>query len=51
LPARSGVGIFTGLGAVALRSLIGVLNNAMFNGAFKIAYDANVLEGPSRFEN
>ena len=46
-----GVGIFTGVGAVALRSLIGLIHNAMFNGVFKIAYDANILEGPSRFGN
>jgi chloride channel protein, CIC family len=46
-----GVGILTGVGAVALRSLIGLIHNAMFNGVFKIAYDANILEGPSRFGN
>ena len=46
-----GVGIFTGVGAVALRSLIGLIHNLMFNGVFKIAYDANILEGPSRFGN
>src|SRR5271169_6967060 len=44
-----GVGIMTGVGAVALRSLIGLIHNAIFNGVFKIAYDANILEGPSRF--
>ncbi len=46
-----GVGIMTGVGAVALRSLIGLIHNAMFNGIFKVAYDANILEGPSRFGN
>src|SRR5271169_2060680 len=46
-----GVGIMTGVGAVALRSLIGLIHNAMFDGVFKIAYDANILEGPSRFGN
>ncbi len=46
-----GIGIMTGVGAVALRSLIGLIHNAMFNGVFKIAYDANILEGPSRFGN
>ncbi len=46
-----GVGIMTGVGAVALRSLIGLIHNAMFNGVLKIAYDANFLEGPSRFGN
>jgi hypothetical protein len=28
-----GVGIFTGVGAVALRSLIGLIHNAMFDAA------------------
>ena len=46
-----GVGIFTGIGAVALRALIGLIHNAMFNGVFRIAYNANILEGPSRFGN
>src|SRR5271155_2710956 len=46
-----GVGIFTGIGAVALRSLIGLIHNLMFNGVFQIAYDANILEGPSRWGN
>ena len=46
-----GVGIMTGVGAVALRALIGLIHNAMFNGVFRIAYDANILEGPSRFGN
>jgi len=46
-----GVGIFTGVGAVVLRSLIGLIHNAMFTGVLKIAYDANILEGPSRWGN
>ena len=46
-----GVGVMTGIGAVALRSLIGLIHNLMFNGVFKIAYDANILEGASRFGN
>jgi len=46
-----GVGIFTGIGAVVLRSLIGLIHNAMFNGVLRIAYDANILEGPSRWGN
>jgi chloride channel protein, CIC family len=46
-----GVGIMTGVGAVALRSLIGLIHNAMYNGVLKVAYDANILEGPSRFGN
>jgi chloride channel protein, CIC family len=46
-----GVGIMTGVGAVALRGLIGLIHNAMINGLFKIPYDANLLEGPSRWGN
>jgi len=46
-----GVGIMTGIGAVILRSLIGLIHNLMFNGVFRIAYDANILEGPSRWGN
>src|SRR4029077_19446873 len=42
-----GVGVLTGIGAVALRALIGLIHNVMINGVFKIAYDANILEGPS----
>ncbi len=43
------VGIMTGVGAVALRALIGLVHNVFYNGAFSIWYDANVSEGPSRF--
>ncbi len=46
-----GVGIMTGVGAVALRMLIGLIHNAMINGVLKIPYDANILEGPSRWGN
>ena len=46
-----GVGIMTGIGAVALRALIGLIHNVMINGVFKVAYDANFLEGPSRWGN
>ena len=46
-----GVGLLTGLGAVALRALIGLIHNIMYNGQFELFYDANVLEGPSRFGN
>lgn len=42
-----GVGVLTGVGAVALRMLIGLIHNAAFYGALNIRYDANVLEGPS----
>lgn len=44
-----GVGVMTGCGAVALRALIGVFHNAFYNGTLSVQYDANVLEGPSRF--
>lgn len=43
------VGVMTGCGAVALRALIGLFHNALYNGTFSIWYDANVSEGPSRF--
>ena len=43
------VGIMTGCGAVALRTLIGFFHNALFNGTFSFLYDANVSEGPSAF--
>src|SRR5271155_2797829 len=46
-----GVGIMTGIGAVALRSLIGLIHNFIINGVFKVAYDANILEGASRWGN
>jgi chloride channel protein, CIC family len=46
-----GIGIMTGIGAVILRSLIGLIHNLMFNGVFRIGYDANILEGPSRWGN
>ena len=43
------VGVMTGVGAVALRALIGLIHNVCYNGAFAFRYDANLLEGPSRF--
>ncbi|MET4492848.1 chloride channel protein [Bradyrhizobium sp. LA7.1] len=43
------VGVMTGCGAVALRTLIGLFHNAFYNGTFSIWYDANVSDGPSRF--
>jgi CIC family chloride channel protein len=46
-----GVGLLTGVGAVFLRSLIGLIHNIMYNGVLKLAYDANILEAPSRFGN
>lgn len=45
------VGVMTGFGAVALRSLIGFFHNLLYNGTFSIWYDANISEGPSRFGN
>lgn len=45
------VGVMTGLGAVALRLLIGLFHNLFYNGTFSIWYDANISEGPSRFGN
>jgi CIC family chloride channel protein len=45
------VGITTGLGAVALRTLIGLFHNLFYNGTFSLWYDANISEGPSRFGN
>jgi CIC family chloride channel protein len=45
------VGVMTGLGAVALRWLIGFFHNVFYNGTFSIWYDANISEGPSRFGN
>ena len=44
-----GIGILTGVGAVALRMLIGFFHNVLYNGTFSIWYDANVTEAPSRF--
>ena len=45
------VGIVTGVGAVALRALIALFHNASYLGVFSFRYDANILEGPSRFGN
>jgi CIC family chloride channel protein len=45
------VGVMTGCGAVALRALIGLFHNVLYNGTFSIWYDANISEGPSRFGN
>src|SRR5580698_9537412 len=45
------VGVMTGFGAVALRTLIGLFHNLFYNGTFSIWYDANISEGPSRFGN
>jgi chloride channel protein, CIC family len=44
-----GIGLLTGVGAVALRSLIAVFHNLLYNGTVSIWYNANISEGPSRF--
>ena len=46
-----GVGVLTGVGAVFLRGLIGLIHNVMINGVWSFVYDANILEGPSRWGN
>ena len=43
------VGVATGLGAVFLRDLIGLVHNLFYNGVLSYHYDANLLEAPSRF--
>ena len=43
------VGIVTGVGAAALRALIALIHNASYLGVFSFRYDANLLEGPSRW--
>lgn len=43
------IGVMTGVGAVALRGLIGLIHNVFYNGVFSFRYNANILEGPSRF--
>lgn len=41
-----GVGLFTGLGAVAFRALVSLIHNIFFLGEFSISYDANELTAP-----
>jgi CIC family chloride channel protein len=43
------IGVATGVGAWALRALIGLIHNLAYYGRFNHVYDANVLEGLSRF--
>jgi chloride channel protein, CIC family len=43
------IGIMTGVGAVALRALIGLIHNVFYNGVLSFRYNANLLEGVSRF--
>jgi len=42
-----GVGVVTGVGAVAFRALIALIHNASYFGRLSAAYDANVLEPAS----
>ncbi len=42
-----GLGVFTGLGAVLFRVLIGFIHNLLFAGHAVAHYDANVFTGPS----
>lgn len=42
-----GLGMFTGLGAVAFRALIGLIHNMAFLGRFVALYDANHFTPPS----
>jgi len=41
-----GVGLFTGLGAVAFRALVSLVHNLFFLGEFSIEYDSNQLTEP-----
>jgi CIC family chloride channel protein len=43
------IGLATGVGAYALRALIGLIHNLFFYGRLSINYDANILEGLSPF--
>jgi CIC family chloride channel protein len=42
-----GLGVVTGLGAVAFRDLIGLIHNLLFTGHALIHYDANVFTAPA----
>jgi CIC family chloride channel protein len=42
-----GLGVFTGLGAVLFRVLIGFIHNLLFVGHAVVRYDANVFTAPS----
>ncbi len=45
------IGVTTGVGAWALRALIGVIHNLAYYGKLSHIYDANILEETSRFGN
>jgi CIC family chloride channel protein len=42
-----GLGVVTGLGAVAFRDLIGLIHNLLFTGHALVQYDANIFTAPS----
>lgn len=42
-----GLGVVTGLGAVAFRDLIGLIHNLLFTGHALIRYDANIFTAPA----
>ncbi len=44
-----GVGVVTGLGAVAFRDLIGLIHNVAFLGQWAVHYDANLFTPPGRW--
>ena len=43
------IGVMTGFGAVIFRALIALVHNASYSGRLSFVYDANIMEGPSRF--
>jgi chloride channel protein, CIC family len=43
------IGVMTGIGAVVFRALIAFVHNVSYNGRLSFVYDANIMEGPSRF--
>ncbi|HEY2246148.1 MAG TPA: chloride channel protein [Bradyrhizobium sp.] len=43
------IGVMTGFGAVAFRALIALVHNASYSGRLSFVYDANIMEGQSRF--
>ncbi|MFV0298881.1 MAG: chloride channel protein [Hyphomicrobiaceae bacterium] len=45
------VGVITGIGAVALRMLIGLVHNVFYAGHFSHVYDANITDLPSYWGN
>ena len=43
------IGVMTGIGAVVFRMLIALVHNVSYDGRLSFVYDANIMEGPSRF--